>query len=226
MNVLLFSMPDSFEHTAPVAICIPNAALTSLAGNVDPHHRVAVADLVLAQGRVGETVDRLVREHVPDVVGLSVMTFQRRSAFRLVERLRRLRPGARIVVGGYDPSLAAEAWTGETPGVDFLVRGEGEETFSDLLRALETGGPARPDPGPVVPRRTAASATTRPARSGRSRTTPCACRTERRGCSAATPCSAGRSTWSRPPAAAPSTAASARSSRCAAATSTGAASNA
>ena len=147
MNVLLFSMPDSFEHTAPVAICIPNAALTSLAGNVDAHHRVAVADLVLAQGRVGETVDRLVREHVPDVIGLSVMTFQRRSAFRLVERLRRLRPGARIVVGGYDPSLASEAWTGETPGVDFLVRGEGEETFSDLLRALETSAPLGRIPG-------------------------------------------------------------------------------
>jgi len=141
VNVLLFSMPDSFEHTAPVAICIPNAALTSLAGNVDAHHRVAVADLVLAQGRVRETVDRLVREHEPEVIGLSVMTFQRRSAFRLVERLRRLRPDARIAVGGYDPSLATEAWTGETPGVDFLVRGEGEETFSELLRALETNGP-------------------------------------------------------------------------------------
>jgi len=75
VNVLLFSMPDSFEHTAPVAICMPNAAIASLAGNVDPHHRVAVADLVLVQGRVGETVDRLVREHEPDVVGLSVMTF-------------------------------------------------------------------------------------------------------------------------------------------------------
>jgi anaerobic magnesium-protoporphyrin IX monomethyl ester cyclase len=147
MNLLLLSMPDSFEHTAPVAICIPNAALTSLAGNVDPHHRVAVADLVLAQGRVGETVDRLVREQTPDVVGLSVMTFQRRSAFRLVERLRRLRPGARIVVGGYDPSLATEAWTGETPGVDFLVRGEGEETLSELLRALETRAPLERIPG-------------------------------------------------------------------------------
>ena len=59
---------------------------------MDAHHRVAVADLVLAQGRVGETVDRLVREHEPDVVGLSVMTFQRRTAFRLVDRVRRLRP--------------------------------------------------------------------------------------------------------------------------------------
>ena len=138
MNVLLFSMPDSFEHTAPVAICMPNAALASLAGNVDAHHRVAVADLVLAQGQVGATVDRLVAEHAPDVIGLSVMTFQRRTAFRLIERLRALRPGVPIVAGGYDPSLATEAWTGAAPGVDFVVRGEGEETLSELLRALES----------------------------------------------------------------------------------------
>ena len=39
MNVLLLSMPDSFEHMPPVAIRMPNGALASLAGNVDPHHQ-------------------------------------------------------------------------------------------------------------------------------------------------------------------------------------------
>jgi hypothetical protein len=47
MNILLFSMPDSFEHMPSFAIRLPNGALTSLAGNVDPYHRVAVADLIL-----------------------------------------------------------------------------------------------------------------------------------------------------------------------------------
>ena len=46
MNILLFSIPDSFEHLPTIAIRIPNGALTSLAGNVDPHHRVAAADLL------------------------------------------------------------------------------------------------------------------------------------------------------------------------------------
>ena len=57
MNVLLFSMPDSFEHTPPVAMRMPNGALASLAGNVDPHHQVAVADLVLVQRSRPATVD-------------------------------------------------------------------------------------------------------------------------------------------------------------------------
>ena len=47
MNILLFSMPDSFEHMPPIAIRMPNGALTSLAGNIDPHHRAAAADLLL-----------------------------------------------------------------------------------------------------------------------------------------------------------------------------------
>jgi len=137
MNVLLLSMPDSFEHMPPVAIRMPNGALTPLAGNLDPQHRVAVADLILARHRVRETVTRLVREFNPDVVGLSIMTFQRRTAARIIALVRELGPSVRIVVGGYDPSLAVEAY--EDMGVDYLVRGEGEVTFRELLRALEHG---------------------------------------------------------------------------------------
>ena len=138
MHVLLMSMPDSFEHMAPVAIRMPNGALTSLAGNVDPHHSVSVADLILVQSRVRETVERLVRERPPDVVGLSVMTFQRHTAHRIIELIRRLAPRSYVVVGGYDPSLAPEAYTG-SGRADFIVRGEGELTFRALLRALERG---------------------------------------------------------------------------------------
>ena len=110
MNILLLSMPDSFEHMAPVAIRIPNGALASLAGNVDRHHRVSIADLILVQGKVGPTVARLLQEHQPDVVGLSIMTFQRATALKVAALVQRLRPGVRIVAGGYDPSLAPEAY--------------------------------------------------------------------------------------------------------------------
>jgi radical SAM superfamily enzyme YgiQ (UPF0313 family) len=138
MNILLLSMPDYFEHMLPTAIRLPNGALTSLAGNVDPHHRVAVADLILAYRNVKSTVIDLIRKIDPQVVGLSVMTFQRRTASRIIELVRILKPDARIVVGGYDPSLACEAY--EALDVDYIVRGEGEVTFRELLRALEGSG--------------------------------------------------------------------------------------
>jgi hypothetical protein len=115
---------------------MPNGALTSLAGNVDPHHRIAVADLVLIQQRVWATIQHLMEEIQPELVGLSVMTFQRKTACKIIELLRSLRPAVRIVVGGYDPSMAPEAYAGSD--VDFIVRGEGEITFRELLRAIET----------------------------------------------------------------------------------------
>src|SRR5205807_6079139 len=140
MNVLLLSMPDSFEHMPSIVIRMPNGGLVSLAGNVDAHHRVEVADLILVQQRVRETVSRLVRQLNPDVVGLSIMTFQRRTAGRIIELLRAWKPAVKIVVGGYDPSLAPEAY--EPMKVDYLIRGEGEVTFRELLRALEQNIPA------------------------------------------------------------------------------------
>jgi anaerobic magnesium-protoporphyrin IX monomethyl ester cyclase len=159
MRVLLFSMPDSFEHTPAVAIRMPNGALASLAGNAGPGHTVAVADLILAHDCVGPTVERLMRDHDPEVVGLSIMTFQRRTALRLVRLIRAIKPAVVIVAGGYDPSLAPDAYAPASSGIDYIVRGEGELTFRALLRALSRGtdvsgiaglsyrNPAAPDTG-------------------------------------------------------------------------------
>jgi radical SAM superfamily enzyme YgiQ (UPF0313 family) len=127
---------------------MPNGALTSLAGNVDPHHRVAVADLILAQRSVRATVERLVKDLAPEIVGLSVMTFQRHTAKKIIQLVRALRPAVRVVVGGYDASLAPEAYSDDTAGsADFIIRSEGEGTFCALLRVLENGGNYENVPG-------------------------------------------------------------------------------
>jgi radical SAM superfamily enzyme YgiQ (UPF0313 family) len=141
MRILLLSMPDSFEHTPTIAMRMPNGALGSLAGNVDSHHQVAIADLILAQSSVRATVERLVRDMAPDVVGLSVMTFQRSTARRIIGLVRALAPQVRVVVGGYDPSLAPDEWTSPELGVDVIVRGEGDVTFREVIRAFEAGAP-------------------------------------------------------------------------------------
>ena len=137
MRVLLLSMPDSFEHTPTVAIRMPNGALASLAANIDAHHEVAIADLILAQSCVRQTVERLMDELRPELIGLSVMTFQRSTARRIISLVRSINPAVTVVVGGYDPSLAPDAYEN---AVDYIVRGEGEITFRELLRALERGG--------------------------------------------------------------------------------------
>jgi len=140
-------MPDSFEHTPTVAVRMPNGALASLAGNLDPHHDVAIADLVLAQASVRTTVERLMHDFAPELVGLSVMTFQRSTARRIIALIRSIAPSTRVVVGGYDPSLAPDVWTHPDLGIDAIVRGEGELTFRELVRAMEHGTPLSAIPG-------------------------------------------------------------------------------
>src|SRR5207249_11328960 len=106
MNILLLSMPDSFEHTPTISIRMPNGALTSLAGNVDAHHRIAVADLVLVQHRVRAALNELMDKIQPDMVGLSVMSFQRKYAQKIIELLRSLRAGVQFDVGCFDMLMA------------------------------------------------------------------------------------------------------------------------
>src|SRR3989442_6215096 len=82
------------------------------------------------------------------------MTFQRRTAQRIIELVRALRPGVRVAVGGYDPSLAPDAYVGpSTAAADFIVRGEGELTFRALLRAIERGSGFEAVARPSVPPR-------------------------------------------------------------------------
>ena len=139
MRVLLLSMPDSFEHTPALTMRMPNGALGSLAGNLGHKHEPVIADLILVQDRVASTVEDLMRRHDPDVVGLSVMTFQRRTALGIVQLLRAIKPGVVVIAGGYDPSLAPEAYDPPDTGIDFIVRGEGELTFRALLDAVADG---------------------------------------------------------------------------------------
>jgi radical SAM superfamily enzyme YgiQ (UPF0313 family) len=130
-------MPDSFEHTSTVTMRMPNGALASLAGNVDQHHHVAIADLVVVQRQVRSTIERLIHELDPEIVGLSIMTFQRGTAQKIASLVRALKPSATIVVGGYDPSLASDVY--ESWDIDAIVRGEGDVTFRELVRACERG---------------------------------------------------------------------------------------
>src|SRR5437867_12931281 len=66
------------------------------------------------------------------------MTFQRHTAKKIIALVRKLHPAAPIVVGGYDPSLAPECYMDDSSSAaDFIVRGEGEITFREVLRAME-----------------------------------------------------------------------------------------
>lgn len=74
------------------------------------------------------------------VYGFSVHIWNKLFVFRLIKMLRKLRPEAVIVIGGPEVAFDAERIFGELPAADYIVQGEGEIIFSQLLYSLEQGG--------------------------------------------------------------------------------------
>jgi ribosomal peptide maturation radical SAM protein 1 len=76
----------------------------------------------------------------PDVVGLSTTFMQNVPSLALARRLRELAPEVQIVLGGgnCDGPMGA-ALHRNYPFIDFVVRGEGEEVFPQLLAAIGSG---------------------------------------------------------------------------------------
>jgi len=141
IKALLFAMPDYIPGFDMVTRS-PNLAIVSLAGNVDPGVcDVKVADLLLVRRRLENYVIGLIREHSPDLVGLSCMSFQYHSAVKIAKLIKSHDKNIRIVMGGYHPTLMYEGITAspESQFIDFIVRGEGEATFNELVTAMNSG---------------------------------------------------------------------------------------
>lgn len=71
-----------------------------------------------------------------DVVGFSVTCWNARAVYDACRLLRHILPDVYIVVGGPEVSPIAEEVLAAQPSIDAVVRGEGEETFAELLTVL------------------------------------------------------------------------------------------
>src|SRR5512138_2718521 len=89
-----------------------------------------------------EDIAKVIEEFRPDVVGTTAITATEPDARVICETAKRWNPAVRTVLGNVHATFCWDRILREDPAVDFVVRGEGEETFSDLVRALAAGGAA------------------------------------------------------------------------------------
>jgi radical SAM superfamily enzyme YgiQ (UPF0313 family) len=81
----------------------------------------------------------VVKEEKPDVIGFSVTNPNRLNAMDCARKAKLILPSAIIVFGGPAPTFLFEHLLKACPDIDFIVTGEGEITFLELLNALEQG---------------------------------------------------------------------------------------
>jgi len=108
---------------------------------------VSLLDLRTEKDRDAALRDAL-RER-PDIIGLSLMNFERPFLKEHLASIRAAAPGALIVAGGAYPTGNTEEALRSFPELDLIVRGEGEETFLDVARRHAAGEDPRGAPGTV-----------------------------------------------------------------------------
>ena len=82
--------------------------------------------------------ERIGREK-PRLVGLPLYSEQLRSIDALCTAIKERSPGTRIVVGGSHPTVQPGETLGELAAVDFVLRGDAEQSLLDLCVALGEG---------------------------------------------------------------------------------------
>lgn len=134
MARILFVKPARLRSYSPAVV--PPLGLLYLASVLRERgrHQVQVLDCRL-EGERTQAVVRRVQDFEPDVVGLSVLTFEMEHAAELVNAIRAVRPHVPIVVGGPHPT-AVPLETLSALGADAVVVGEGEEVITPLVEAL------------------------------------------------------------------------------------------
>ncbi|MCG8553378.1 MAG: DegV family EDD domain-containing protein, partial [Desulfobacterales bacterium] len=140
MKVLLMSMPD----VAPLvihqnAVHFPNLGIASIGGNIHERHEVRIIDLIRRRWSLRAYLTKKLAKLAPDIVGLSAMSWQWDTCCRIIRLIKRVRPGAKIVVGGYHATLMTREITQSPEGelIDFIIQGEGETAFKRLVEALD-----------------------------------------------------------------------------------------
>lgn len=84
-------------------------------------------------------VKRTIKGFNPDAVAISIWTTFAASAFHIARLSKEIRPSCHVIMGGPHAAVKAEEILKLSPYVDYVVRGEGEITASELLRLLEDG---------------------------------------------------------------------------------------
>lgn len=90
------------------------------------------------------TVLEKIMEEKSQVFAFSVHIWSKTFVFRLIGMLKNLRPDVIIVVGGPEVAFDAERIFKEQPAIDYIVQGEGELCFTELLNAVESESDVAP----------------------------------------------------------------------------------
>jgi anaerobic magnesium-protoporphyrin IX monomethyl ester cyclase len=123
----------------PVQIHMGLAYLTAVAEG--DGHKISVIDMDAERLSASSFISRL-KEEIPDIIGITVTTPALNSSLELARTAKKALPKVKVMLGGVHPSVVPKE-TIANKEVDFVVKGEGEITLKELLKAIENNMPLK-----------------------------------------------------------------------------------
>lgn len=128
MKVIASTLNAKYIHT--------NIAIRYLKVYAQPDFDVELAEYTI-KDPVMNIVTDLIRKK-PDVIGFSCYIWNIEETIKVIKMIKKIDPSIHIVVGGPEVTYDVADWMNNIQEFDYIVIGEGEETFKQLLTELNS----------------------------------------------------------------------------------------
>lgn len=126
MKVVVTTLNAKFIHTS--------LAIRYLKAYCEPEFQIELSEYTIKDPVMNIVADLYSKK--PDVIGFSCYIWNIEETIPIIEMLKKINPKIKIVLGGPEVSYDVPFWLETLPYVDYIVVGEGEATFKELLEAI------------------------------------------------------------------------------------------
>ncbi|WML49460.1 B12-binding domain-containing radical SAM protein [Neobacillus sp. PS3-34] len=127
MNIICSTLNAKYIHT--------NLAIRYLKAYAAPEFNIKIKEYTI-KDPVMNIVSDLIQQK-PDVIGFSCYIWNIEETIKVINIIKKIDSSIQIVLGGPEVTYDTAEWMEKIPEVDFIVVGEGEATFKQLLNELD-----------------------------------------------------------------------------------------
>ncbi|WP_338781315.1 radical SAM protein [Metabacillus sp. FJAT-52054] len=133
MNIVLSTLNAKYIHTS--------LSIRYLKAYAQPEYEPELAEYTIKDPSINIVSDLFKRN--PDVIGFSCYIWNIEETIKVINMLKKIKPELVIVLGGPEVTYDVLDWMERIPQADYIVIGEGEQTFKQLLQAIDQGLPMK-----------------------------------------------------------------------------------
>ena len=126
MKTIVTTLNAKYIHT--------NIAIRYIKAYAKPEYDVEIVEYTIKDPSINIVSDLIQRK--PDVIGFSCYIWNIEETIKVISMLKKINPELIIVLGGPEVTYDVSYWLERLDDVDFIVIGEGEITFKQLLHQL------------------------------------------------------------------------------------------